>query len=302
MRIKVNDTHEARFLEVSGELMEPDRFEERMIASMVHQGIIRPLSESMLSGNTRKYDITGLRTLSEAFAGRTLSAEDIAGLIIRIDTIMKDLRNHMLPDSCILLDPSYIYAEENGNIRFIAVSGMEEGFQPNMRKLGDFIFLHADTKDERALGLSSALLRIMMQEGFRMHDLVSAAEKFRKKEPETGTAVEICEEKTEKKPEEEKVREIGRLPVFEEKERRNESPQEAFIRIVSEKTAQRVNAARGKTAKKCLIILAVIVAGADAVYFLGGKEVFLRSLPVFLLAAAGLTLYFLYMVFLKKRT
>lgn len=289
-QISVMDSHDARYLVVSN-AGQTDTFEERMIFRLSHPSLLRPLSESVLSGEGLRYDVTGLQSFSEAYSHKNLTAEDIRQLLESLSEAVKVLESHMLTDGNLLLSPEWIFFEKD-RLKFVPVKSDGGDFTERIRVLSDFLFLHSDGEDEATVRLANALLKKIMAGDCRMHDLLGICEgKGKKEKPAEAYViypeprVPSGEEKGNPGPQEQK-----RLPVFDReevagpKEEKKKPDAEKLFGSVAVRMGTDEKTAKGRIFRRTLISLAVEVLLLDAVYFFKGQKVFLRILPAFLIA------------------
>lgn len=295
MKLMINDTHEARFLVAESEEA-PDHFEEKMISNLEHPSLLRPESDCFMKEGPVRYEVSGFSSLCEVYENRFLETGEITEILRKVQEAVKYLEGHMLSDRNLLLMPEFIFLDGE-RIRFAVCRSQGGSFPERMEKLGTFLFLKGNPDSPDTMRLTNEIMRMVMRSDYRLHDLSRIMEKYRQKEePSYREILPEPEEERERPSFEEAVVELPadertkRLPVFEKEEETKPKKPERFPGDFEKELQKRLKKEpgqqRGKTLKRALLVLGLLLAAADAVFYFRGKEALLRLLPVFLIAAA----------------
>ena len=187
MNIVEKDTHEARTLVIGNEGNKED-FSLKMIRHMKDPLFLPPAgpAAAAVCEGGAGFDISGLTTMNAALENRTLSAEEITAMIIRLGNAILILEAHLLGDENILLSPDRIYAKPGSLELLFCPALLSEGnFEERLRPFVREIFLHADTAEPHTLKLASELMKVSLLKHYRMHDLMKVLENGAPKENRT---------------------------------------------------------------------------------------------------------------------
>ena len=303
-KISVIDSHNGRSLVIERTGAE-DRFEERMILSLDHPSLLKPLPDRFLCDGSFRYDISGMTSLRENCGKRSLSAPEITSLILRLDETVRYLEDHMLCDSNLLLEPEYIFLDSE-RLYFIPAASGGESFSESIQELGKFVFLQSDTENEEAVRLSGGILRAILGGECRMHDLLRVCGKNRQKE-EVTKAVVIYPEGNTVTGEYSREEETKKLPVFDQE--RNPEPkepkkentgEERFLQFLEDREGKKQTVKNAKILRRTLILLAAEVLLCDAAFFLRGKAFLMKILPAALIILVVTALYGVLSVLTEK--
>lgn len=175
-----NDLKEA-YLILEGENVEKEDYQLAMLRDNEISGILKT-SVRYVDGNSHYYyDISGKSSFKVLHELSNLTCEDIRKLVESLLQAIRELQKHMLSESCILLEPEYIFYEQ-GQYYFCYYPPCKEELSKNFHKLTEFFVREVNYKDEEGVRLSYMLHKSTMEEHYSVEKIL---EEFEKEEEET---------------------------------------------------------------------------------------------------------------------
>lgn len=138
------------------------------------------------------YEITSRQPLSRMLESHLLQENEIRQIILGISHILDRMEEYLLRESCVLLEPDYIYVEpESFEIWLCLVPGLERDFPYDYGKLLEYLLGKVDHQDRESVILAYGLYQETRKTNYGMDDILRVMYS-EKQEPET--AEEILEE------------------------------------------------------------------------------------------------------------
>ena len=101
------------------------------------------------------YDISGKRSLSEAYENRSMTASDMKELLLAIMMLRNSLYEYLLPEDALILDPERIYmSSDMSEYFFVFEEQTQEEFVIGLRALSEFLITHAQHEDGSAVAIA----------------------------------------------------------------------------------------------------------------------------------------------------
>lgn len=138
------------------------------------------------------YEITSRQPLSRMLESHLLQENEIRQIILGISHILDRMEEYLLRESCVLLEPDYIYVEpENFEIWLCLVPGLERDFPYDYGKLLEYLLGKVDHQDRESVILAYGLYQETRKTNYGMDDILRVMYS-EKQEPKT--AEEMLEE------------------------------------------------------------------------------------------------------------
>lgn len=329
-----------RYLYIQQEA-EDNGFEFKMAASLVSDCIIAPAQVYAHGDLCHEYCITGLKELEEYLSGISLHSGDIIRLLAQTEQSVNTVKNYLLSEADLLINTDYIYVDaEKGLLKLCIVPGYNGDFEQGLKAFISRLLVHIDAADDAALRLGFRLFKIISQAEFKLHDIISAlrAPEARAAEisigPDSAEAYELDIDKLGQK------LQYDGAPFYDAQStqpytplRHTAEPADTVAGI-NEATAgneYRDNVYTGRrqdynesgsaydtqdnepdteakprnilkdTLGGLIVSQGILIAVAAAVFLLKGRAAVMRLIPIYLIIAACVTVYYVISFILKKR-
>lgn len=119
------------------------------------------------------YDITGRQSLSNLFAKRQMSYEDIKGVLISVYSLTEELRRYLVEVNRVIFDAEYcFYNPDTGMAEWIFYERNERG-ECDFGALAEFILEHTDHDDKRGVEIGYKFYKLVREANFSMEQMVA---------------------------------------------------------------------------------------------------------------------------------
>ena len=119
-------------------------------------------------------DIDNRRCLVDIYKDKEMDLEEMTRIFQGLFLVMEELRNYLLSEKMILLDPQYIYEEDDG---FCIVILPWKDEKPSFRKMAEFFLEKVNHKDENGVNAAYHFYRQQGQESFSLNQFMPVLEK-----------------------------------------------------------------------------------------------------------------------------
>ncbi len=160
----------------------------RILSANGIEGILRFQIRQMDGERRFYYEITSRQPLSRLLEGQCLQCGQIRSLVLGIAQILERMEQYLLPESCVLLEPEYIYVEpELFRVWLCLVPGLSGDFPEDYGKLLEYLLGKVDHQDKDSVVLAYGLYQETRKENYGMDDILRYLGRggfSEKKEPE----------------------------------------------------------------------------------------------------------------------
>lgn len=161
-------------LEAEGE--DAEDYQLAMLRENEIPGVLK-MSVRYVDGNSQYYyDISGKSSFKVMYELADLKYEDIRRLIEALLQVIKELQKYMLSESCIMLEPEYIFYDKESYF-FCYYPPCKEELTERFHKLTEFFVREVDYKDEEGVHLSYMLHKSTMEEHYSLEQILEEFEK-----------------------------------------------------------------------------------------------------------------------------
>jgi len=173
-----NNLKEA-YLILETENEEPEDYQLAMLRENDIPGILSMSVRYVDGKNQYYYDISGKVSLNAVHETANLECQDIRRLTSELLDAVKQLQRYMLSESCILLEPEYIFCEK-GHYFFCYYPPCGDELKENFHRLTEFFVREVNYKDEEGVRLAYTLHKSTMEEHYSLQQIL---EEFEREEP-----------------------------------------------------------------------------------------------------------------------
>ena len=133
--------------------------------------------ERMEDGKSYWYaDISKKRNLVQEFQDKEIRLEDMIVIFQQITPIVEELRNYLLNENMMVMDPEYIYKDlENDNLSVLILPWIQE--ENTIHKLAEFFLEKMNHRDENGVNAAYLFYRQQSQEHFSWYRFLPVLEK-----------------------------------------------------------------------------------------------------------------------------
>lgn len=172
-------------------LEDMENFEIRMLAGNSIEGILKFRVKQEEQKPYYYYEITSKQPLDRLLELKEIRKEELSRLIAGIGTALSQIETYLLQESHILLEPEYIYVEqETFKIWLCYVPGYQGDFPAAMGKLLQFCLKRADHQDHDTVVLAYRLYQESQKDYYGIDDLLKIVQEGQKREnPKIGQSL-----------------------------------------------------------------------------------------------------------------
>lgn len=153
---------------------EENEFERRMLEENAIAGLLPFRENPGESGLEYYYEITSRQPFSRIMESRKLRFSDIRALVPGILETMERIGDYLLPESCLLLDPEYIYVDPDTlEVRLCLVPGLETDVPAAMSSLLGQIMGQVDHQDPAGVMVAYNLYEKSLRDNFGAQDFLA---------------------------------------------------------------------------------------------------------------------------------
>ena len=133
--------------------------------------------ERMEDGKSYWYaDISKKRNLVQEYQDKELQLEDMITIFQQITPIVEELRNYLLNESMVVMNPEYIYKDlENDNLSVLILPWVQE--ENTIHRLAEFFLEKMNHRDENGVNAAYLFYRQQSQEHFSWYRFLPVLEK-----------------------------------------------------------------------------------------------------------------------------
>lgn len=176
-----NDLKRA-YLILEGDEQEQEDYQIHMLRENDIPGILKTDVRYVDNRCHYHYDISGKTSLRALHEKVHLKGDDIKRLIQSLLQAIQTLHNYMLDGTSILLDPDYIYCE-NEEISFCYYPSCAQNMGEEFHKLTEYFVREVDYKDEEGIRFAYTLHKATMEENYSIEKIMKTLD-FEKEEEE----------------------------------------------------------------------------------------------------------------------
>lgn len=140
--------------------------------------------QGVLSGKERKedgegywyVDISKKRTLIQEYQEKEMQLEDIIDIFQQLIPILEELRNYLLNESMVVLEPEYIFRDLDDQKLYILILPWKRE-ERNLQKLAEFFLEKVNHRDENGVNAAYLFYRQQSQQHFSLYHFLPVLEK-----------------------------------------------------------------------------------------------------------------------------
>lgn len=122
-------------------------------------------------------DITGKKSLQQEYRDKEMELEDMTNLFQQLIAIFDEIRNFLLSDRFVLLNPEYLYIDiETGELAVVLLPWEREEEQ-DIRKLAEFFLKKMNQHDEQGINAAYLFYKRQSEPNFSLYQFMPVIER-----------------------------------------------------------------------------------------------------------------------------
>jgi hypothetical protein len=149
----------------------------QMVKRNKMKGIL-PCRERIEDGKATLYlDITGKRSLLQEYADKEMELDDILLLFQQLTAVFDELKNFLLSERLLLLEPEYIYRDMQDESLYVTLLPWERQEEASLHGLAEFLLEKINHRDEHGVTAAYQFYRMQSQPQFSLVHFLPVLEK-----------------------------------------------------------------------------------------------------------------------------
>lgn len=197
-----NDLKSA-YLILEGEEGEEEDYQVAMMQENEIPGLLKAQTRFLDNCIHYYYDISGKTSFGLLHEKKQLSFEDMKSLVDALLATMRVIREYMLDDNCILLEPEWIFYHKD-QFYFCYYPSSKRNIRVSFHELTEFFVREVDYQDEEGVRFAYTLHKSTMDENYSIEEILKELEPPpNEEETSVKEEVEVYELEEEEEEEEE---------------------------------------------------------------------------------------------------
>ena len=167
-----------------------DDYQIRMIQANHLVGILPVRGRGMNGSSFYDYDVSGKISVKAMFERSGIQSKDIKTFLLCLGETIKSVEEYLLEKDCILLDPEYIFYEEE-KYYFCYYPIQKENLWKSFHNLTEFFVKHTDYQDKKCVEMSAFLHKETMKENYSLEKIIMDCLKIEEPKQEKEERVPI---------------------------------------------------------------------------------------------------------------
>lgn len=147
-------------------------YQIRMLQANHLEGLLPVRGRGMNGSSFYDYDVSGKISMRAMFERSEIKSKDIKKFLSRLKETVRIVEEHLLKEDCILLDPEYIFYEEEQYF-FCYYPVGKESLWKSFHNLTEFFVKHTDHKDKQCVEMSAFLHKETIKENYSLDKVIA---------------------------------------------------------------------------------------------------------------------------------
>lgn len=186
-----NDLKRA-YLILEGEEKEAEDYQIHMLRENEISGILKTDVRYVDNRCHYHYDISGKTSFRAIYEKTHLTGDDIKRLVKALMHTIQTLQKFMLDGSSLLLDPEYIYCE-NEEVFFCYYPSCRQNMCEEFHKLTEYFVREVEYKDEDGVRFAYTLHKATMEDNYSIEKIMQTLDDEKEEEPIIVDYTEVME-------------------------------------------------------------------------------------------------------------
>lgn len=160
-----------RRITIETEGLYKEDYQIRMLKTNPVQGLLKIRGQGIDGMSRYDYEVSGKISMKAMYERGKLDRKDLELFLQQLLAVIKETEKYLLNIHCILLDPEYIFYEED-SFYFCYYPPGEQDIWQEIKKLAEYFVEHADYKDQACVQMVFTLHKGVMKENYSLEKLI----------------------------------------------------------------------------------------------------------------------------------
>ena len=149
-----------------------ESYDVRLLMGNHVLGFLQCIAQTIDGKEFLHYEITGKQSLASVYEHQKMKREDLQLLFDSLVKIIEEMQDFLLEASGLLLEPEYIYLDEDcKEIFFCYFPVKQKEITASLRELAEYLLPKIDHTDQSAVILGYNIYRLIMEEGMCLEQI-----------------------------------------------------------------------------------------------------------------------------------
>lgn len=145
-------------------------YQMRMLRTNAMEYLLQVMGRGIDDSSCYEYEVSGKLSMSAMFERGTMTAKDVEVLLLSIRGAIRETENHLLNVHCILLQPEYIFYEEE-RFYFCYFPPSRGNIWEGIHQLTEYLVKHIDYSDHAGVEGVFLLHKKTMEENYSLEKI-----------------------------------------------------------------------------------------------------------------------------------
>ena len=149
-----------------------ESYDVRLLMGNHVLGLLQCIAQTIDGKEFLHYEITGKQSLASVYEHQKMKREDLQLLFDSLVKIIEEMQDFLLDASGLLLEPEYIYLDEECQDMFFCYFPVKQKeITTSLRELAEYLLPKIDHTDQSAVILGYNIYRLIMEEGMCLEQI-----------------------------------------------------------------------------------------------------------------------------------
>lgn len=170
MKAEIKRNLDRTYLIIEEEGIYEENYQMHMLKENKIFGLLEVSGRGAGESSQYYYDISGKVSMKAKYEKVKMGYEELKAFLYQILTVMRELKNYLLSEERILLDPEFIYYEK-GEFFFCFLPCHTAEMTKEFRHLAEYFVSQAEYREKECVFLAYELHKISMQENYSIKQI-----------------------------------------------------------------------------------------------------------------------------------
>ena len=164
-----------RKITIEEHVLYKEDYQMKMLKANSPEGFLKVAGRGMNGSSYYDYDVSGKISMQAMYTRAKLKAEDLRRFMSQLGDVLKETEKYLLDIHCILLDPEYIFYEDE-RFYFCYYPPASQDLWEKFHALTEYMVKVADYQEEECIRLTFLLHKGTMEENYSLEKLIAECE------------------------------------------------------------------------------------------------------------------------------
>lgn len=161
-----------RKITIEEKMLYQEDYQMRMLKANNLEKLLKVGGRGVNGSSYYDYDVSGKISMKALYERNKINSKDIKSLLSDLKLVINEVEKYLLDVHCILLDPEYIFYEEQ-EFYFCYYPPAKQNLWDEFHKLTEYFVKQADYQDERCIQMIFLLHKTTMEENYSLEKLIT---------------------------------------------------------------------------------------------------------------------------------